>query len=114
MVISHLLSEVVNIFGTHPTFYLGHQMIDVRFSVRYHGGMKSCSITALRSNAYAIIGAVEISGEEVLLTSKGKAIAKVVPLDDEGTLKPAFVREIKRRMKEEKSVPAEDVFKRLW
>lgn len=76
--------------------------------------MKSCSITALRSNAYVIVGEVGLSGEEVLLTSKGRAIAKVVPLEDEGTMRPSFVTEVKRRLKEEKSVPAEDVLKKLW
>ncbi len=76
--------------------------------------MKSCSITALRSNAYVIVGEVGMSGEEVLITSKGRAIAKVVPLEDEGTLKSAFVAEVKRRLKKEKSVPAEEVLRRLW
>ncbi|MEK7218519.1 MAG: type II toxin-antitoxin system Phd/YefM family antitoxin [Patescibacteria group bacterium] len=76
--------------------------------------MKSCSITALRSNAYVIVGEVELSGEEVLLTSKGRAIAKVVPLEDEGTLKPAFVKEVQRRLKKDRSLPAEDILKRLW
>ncbi len=55
-----------------------------------------------------------MSGEEVLITSKGRAIAKVVPLEDEGTLKSAFVAEVKRRLKKEKSVPAEEVLRRLW
>ena len=76
--------------------------------------MKSCSITALRSNAYIIVGEVEQSGEEMLLTSKGRAIAKVVPLEDEGTLKPSFVTEVKRRLKKEKSLPAEDILQKLW
>ncbi|MBI1812271.1 type II toxin-antitoxin system Phd/YefM family antitoxin [Candidatus Peregrinibacteria bacterium] len=76
--------------------------------------MKSCSITALRSNPYGIIGDVKILGEEILLTSKGEAIAKVVPLEDEGTVKPSFVTEVKRRLKEENTLPAEDVFERLW
>ncbi|MDD5054663.1 MAG: type II toxin-antitoxin system Phd/YefM family antitoxin [Candidatus Peribacteraceae bacterium] len=76
--------------------------------------MKSCSITALRSNAYVIVGEVGKSGEEMLVTSKGKAIAKVVPLDDEGTLRPSFVTEVKRRLKEEKSLPAEEILQKLW
>lgn len=76
--------------------------------------MKSCSITALRSNAYIIVGEVGLSGEELLLTSKGRAIAKVVPLEEEGRLKPSFVTEVKRRLKEEASVPAEDVLQKLW
>lgn len=76
--------------------------------------MKSCSITALRSNAYIIVGEVGQSGEEVLLTSKGRAIAKVVPLEDEGTLRPSFVTEVKRRLKEEKSLSAEKILRKLW
>ncbi len=33
---------------------------------------------------------------------------------EEGEFKQSFVDEIRRRVKEEKSVPAEKVFKRLW
>ena len=82
--------------------------------MRYHNSMKSCSITSLRSNAYVIVGDVEKFGEPVLLTSKGRAIARLVPLEDEGTLRPSFVTEIKRRIKREKSMPAEKVLERLW
>lgn len=76
--------------------------------------MKSCSITALRSDAYAIVGEVERSGEEVLVTSRGKVIAKVVPIDDEGSVRPAFVAEVKRRLKDDKLIPASRVLKRKW
>lgn len=76
--------------------------------------MKSCSITALRSNAYVIVGEVGLSGEEVLLTSKGRVIAKVVPLDDEGTIRPSFVQEVKRRIQKDKQIPFEEVLKELW
>ena len=76
--------------------------------------MKSCSITALRSNAYGIIGEVQMSGEEILLTSKGKAIAKVVPPEGEGTLRASLVAEMKRDLNKEDSLPAQDVFERLW
>lgn len=76
--------------------------------------MKSFSITAFRADPYNIVEDIAASGEEVLLTSKGKVVAKVVPLDDEGPFKPAFVKEVKRRLKHEKSIPAEQVFKELW
>ena len=88
--------------------------IDVRFSVRYHDVMKSFSITALRADAYGIVGEVAQSGEEVLLTSKGKVIAKVVPLDDEGIMRPSFVKELERRLREDKNVSFEEVLKELW
>ncbi|MDO8648271.1 MAG: hypothetical protein Q7R81_00640 [Candidatus Peregrinibacteria bacterium] len=33
---------------------------------------------------------------------------------EEGEFKPSFVAEVKRRLKEDRLVPAEEVFKRLW
>ena len=76
--------------------------------------MKSCSITALRADAYSIVGEVTSSDEEVLLTLKGKVVAKVVPMDDVGTVKPAFAAEVKRRMKEDTLIPASRVLKKKW
>jgi len=76
--------------------------------------MKSCSITKLRDNVYVIVSDVELSGEELLLTSKGRAVAKVVPLEESGPLKSSFVAEVQRRMKEDASLPAEEAFKKLW
>lgn len=49
-----------------------------------------------------------------LLNMKKEEFYASDDFDDEGEFNPEFVKEVLRRIKEERSIPAEEVFRRLW
>lgn len=58
--------------------------------------MREVNVTELRNHLPAYLGSVQ-DGEELLITSRGKVIAKLVPVEDPRQRARETLRELRRR-----------------